>query len=284
MKLAVPNVTNWNRWSGPEFHLAFNRPLAEANMTIHLVTKCRRKRKSGAEAQTSADDSARATTEVSYIMRPSAEDTRKDPNISTHPTKWLRTKVGIVDELANAVAIRELLSLMASTLANRFPPGITIEPTHYVVGGLPIGTADGTAAYLAKLVDSYESTLAWFLSIPDVRRHAATLILLLCLRPSSLFNHHLRGTPPSFSLATAYRLRRNIVTAFAQATAIPADSLLASPPGTATTLQLLLAVSAGGIGLADLVSLAAPAFLASFADTLRLAPRENFGCWPPRNP
>ena len=62
----MPDVTNWNRWSGPEFHIAFNGPLADANMTIHLVTRCR-KRKSGAQAQTSVDDSARATSEVSYV-------------------------------------------------------------------------------------------------------------------------------------------------------------------------------------------------------------------------
>ena len=210
--------------------------------------------------------------------RPRAPTERDDPSV----TCYLADAVLCLAEavLANLDLVLETTKLhlfhpsipsqpsLAAALAHRFPQPITLEPLFYVVGGLPIGTADGIAAFLSNLASEYESTLAWFTSIPDVRRHAAALILLLCLRPNSLFNHHLRGTPPSFTLATAHRLRHAIITAFAKATAIAASSFLTPSAGDATTLQLLTAVSAGGVGLSGPVTLAAPAFLASFADSL----------------
>ena len=75
------------------------------------------KRRSRDLAPTTAEDRTQAMTEVSYVMRPSMQETKQDPNISTHPTKWVRTKVGNIQQLANVVAIKELLSFRSRSSA-----------------------------------------------------------------------------------------------------------------------------------------------------------------------
>ena len=149
-----------------------------------------------------------------------------------------------------------------------FPPGTTVDEHYVVIGGLPLGTALGHRLFLNKLVVEYEALLHWFASITDLRRHAAIICLIQCLRPNTLFCHHLRGLPPSLTLPTARRLRTAIVTAFARAAALPLEPLLSAPAGEATSSQPLWPPLFGGPGLADPAPLSLAAFLDSVASTL----------------
>ena len=62
------------------------------------------------------------------------------------------------------------------------------------IAAFDASTADALSAANA-LSDSYLSTLTHFTSLRGIDAHAASLIILICLRPHSRFNHHLRGLP-----------------------------------------------------------------------------------------
>ena len=85
--------------------------------------------------------------------------------------------------------------------AAHFHPESTVTSSHYRLAGGPVGTPEGRRAFLADLTTTYRTRLLHFTSIPAVHAHGAVLIITLCLRPQTNFNHHLRLTPPSLTAA-----------------------------------------------------------------------------------
>ena len=106
------------------------------------------------------------------------------------------------------------------------------------------------------------------------------LVLTLSARPSSLFAIHVRSLPPHLTASPnaphpqhrpfALSLRSSLLTDLARILYVPPSALLSPPAGSGTDAQALLPASLGGISLPDLLLLAIPCYLASFADTLPL--------------
>ena len=114
------------------------------------------------------------------------------------------------------------------------PEGTTIDTRWYTIGGLPVSTPADALSAANALSDSYLSTLAHFTSLRGIDAHAASLIILICLRPHSRFNHHLRGMPHLLFTTTsdahpvplARRLRDAAIRAFAAAAQLDYDATL----------------------------------------------------------
>ena len=109
------------------------------------------------------------------------------------------------------------------------------------------------------------------------------LTLLLNLRPSTRFNHHLRSAPPAISpppppppATTPWQMSHGVAfaTAFATVLNIPAAALLAAPSDSATTLQFHQPAGrrprAASAAPTHVRVLSRPAYLASVADTIPL--------------
>ena len=169
-----------------------------------------------------------------------------------------------------------------------YPEGITVEDTHYVVGGLAVGTTEGILSFLSKLADKYERTIDQFVSLHGLNPHGALLILLHNLRPNDNHNHHLRGHEPNHTSLTAHRLRHAAVRALASILELPVHSLIHpvylphtnTPPAPsdhiatdAASYQVLSPASNGGIGITDPVTSAAPSYLSGFGDSQPLLRR-----------
>ena len=166
-----------------------------------------------------------------------------------------------------------------------FHPGAKVTSSHYRLAGGVIGTPDGRRAYLSELSTTYHTRLTHFTSIPGVHAHGALLIIILCLRPQTTFNHHFRLSPPSITTAVtddpqhpaslATQSNTAAVRAIAAVLRLRASQLL-QDDANLTAFQALLPATAGGIPLPDATVLAPAAFAASFIDslpTLRMDPR-----------
>jgi len=161
--------------------------------------------------------------------------------------------------------------------AAHFHPEATVTSSHYRLAGGPVGTPEGRRAFLADLTATYRARLLHFTSIPAVHAHGAVLIITLCLRPQTNFNHHLRLTPPSIT-ATPHPSTPNEPTFTdaahtAAATAIATilrinPTKLLSDGHLLTAFQLRLPTTTGGISLPDPTTLAFAAFAASLIDSL----------------
>ena len=107
-----------------------------------------------------------------------------------------------------------------------------------------------------------------FLATSLVHKHGALLILILCMRPSTRFNHHLRIFAPSDSLTIASRLRSVAIQAFACIIGIDVELLGDITDSSAALCQILSTAAFGGLNLPDPVFLAQPVALADLADAL----------------
>ena len=177
-------------------------------------------------------------------------------------TKCLLQQPALPDDSQHSIRNPEVACL--------YPEGfVTLEvDAAYRLAGGAVGSTAGRRQYLTDLASKYEQLVKRFLSIPLVQKHGALIILILCMRPSTRFNHHLRIFAPSDSLTIAARLRAVAVQALATILQMDVRLFGDLTDPSAALCQMLSSAKVGGLSLPDPVVLAAPVALADLADTL----------------
>ena len=110
--------------------------------------------------------------------------------------------------------------------------------------------------------------VAAFFAIPAIKKHGALIINILCMRPSTRFNHHLRIFSYSDSLSVAPRLRATAIRAAAAIIGVNPALLGDFKDPSATLHQLLSPATCGGLLIPDPIFLARPCSLADLSDCL----------------
>jgi len=199
--------------------------------------------------------------------------------LESHLLLHLRLTIAVHKNIHFQMPIPSTSPFHISHSTPHFDPKATVTSSHYRLAGGPVGTPAGRRAFLASLTSStYGPRLTHFISIPGIHAHGAILIITLCLRPQTTFNHHFRLTPPSITTQpstdapspTPLSTESNTtaVRAVASVLRLDPDILLTNTP-TLTAFQLLQpASSGGGISLPDATTVAPSAFTSSFIDSL----------------